>query len=72
MIWQQVQLMKGTSFTAYLPMLLNNLARLPLKHLHAALTEKYFAEKLCYNESLEEFKSSRKKGAVRHVHDRTA
>lgn len=44
MIWQQVQLMKGTSFTAYLPMLLNTLDFVLLKHLYAKLPKKYFAE----------------------------
>lgn len=69
MIWQQVQFMKGTSLTAYLPMLLNNLYFIRLKHLYANLAKKYFAEKLCYNEGLEEFTISCEKGAVCHVHD---
>ncbi len=69
MIWQQVQFMKGTSLTAYLPMLLNNREYVSLKHLSASLTKKYFVGKLCYNKSLEEFKISREKGAVCRVHD---
>lgn len=64
--------MKGTSFTAYLPMLLNNREYVLLKHLYAKLPKKYFAEKLCYNKSLEEFMILCEKGAVRHVYDRTA
>ncbi len=72
MIWQKVQLMKGTSFTAYLPMLLNNREYVSLKHLSASRAKKYFVGKLCYNKGLEEFMILCEKGAVRHVHDRTA
>jgi len=53
-------------------MLLNNREYVQLKHLYAKLPKKYFAEKLCYNEGLEEFMILFEKGAVRHVHDRTA
>ena len=39
MIWQQVQRMKGTSFTAYLPMFLNNLYAIGLKHFDDSLAK---------------------------------